>query len=141
MDGIKIKKLTELDDRTGTFINEEFSKYAQKHKVDLNYEDFCFVAQDDNDNILGVITGRAYYNEVHIGDLIIEENCRKQGLGSRLVHVVENEFSGKSYQKITLTTFGFQAPEFYKKLGYQLEFIRKDKDPNLCKFFFAKTIQ
>ena len=60
MDGIKIKKLTELDDRTGTFINEEFSKYAQKHKVDLNYEDFCFVAQDDNDIILGLLIDRDY---------------------------------------------------------------------------------
>ena len=41
---------------------------------------------------------------------------------------------------ITLTTFGFQAPEFYKKLGYKLEFVRKDKDPKLSKYFYLKKI-
>ena len=42
--------------------------------------------------------------------------------------------------KITLTTFGFQAPEFYKKLGFQVEFIREDKDPKLTKYFLAKAL-
>ena len=55
-----------------------------------------------------------------------------------LVAAVENAYKGKGYEKITLTTFGFQAPEFYKKLGYELEFVRKNKDPKLCKYFYLK---
>ena len=106
----------------------------------LNFEDFCFIAEDEHKNILGAITGRAYYNEVHIGDLIVVESTRRNGVGTKLVHAVENEFTGKGYEKITLTTFGFQAPEFYNKLGYQIEFIREDKDPKLCKYFLAKKI-
>ena len=47
---------------------------------------------------------------------------------------------GKGYEKITLTTFGFQAPEFYKKLGYKVEFIREDRNPKLRKYFLAKSI-
>ena len=47
---------------------------------------------------------------------------------------------GKGYEKIALTTFGFQAPEFYKKLGYELEFVREDKDPKLSKYFYIKRI-
>jgi len=108
--------------------------------VDLNFDDYCFVAEGEDGKILGVITGRAYYNEVHIGDLIIAEGSRRSGLGSKLVHAVEKAFSGKGYEKITLTTFGFQAPEFYKKLGFQVEFIREDKDPKLTKYFLAKAL-
>ena len=127
------------DARISDFINEEFSDYATDCEVALNYEEFCYAAEEDG-KILGVITGRAYYNEVHIGDLIIGKEHRRVGVGRKLVAAVEDAFSGKGYEKIALTTFGFQAPEFYKKLGYELEFIREDKEPKLCKYFYVKKI-
>ena len=134
-----IKRVEEIDDKIGDFINKEFSQYGMQNEVELNYEEFCFVAEDEG-RIAGVITGRAYYNEVHIGDLIVGKDLRKSGIGSKLVHAVEDAYKGKGYEKITLTTFGFQAPEFYKKLGYELEFVREDKDPKLSKYFLMKKL-
>lgn len=134
-----IKRVEEVDDKTGEFINEQFSQYGIQNEVELNYEEFCFVAEDEG-NIAGVITGRAYYNEVHIGDLIVGKDFRRSGIGSRLVRAVEDAYKDKGYEKITLTTFGFQAPEFYKKLGYAVEFVREDKDPKLSKYFLAKQL-
>lgn len=135
-----IKRVEESDDRIGEFINTEFVFYGEQNGVVLNYDEFCFAAENEDGKILGVITGRAYYNEVHIGDLIVDRDCRRSGLGSKLVGAVEENYKGKGYEKITLTTFGFQAPEFYKKLGFKVEFIREDKDPKLCKFFLAKEL-
>jgi ribosomal protein S18 acetylase RimI-like enzyme len=135
-----IKRVGEADDRIGDFIHEEFVQYGEQNDVVLNYDEFCFVAEDDDGKITGVITGRAYYNEVHIGDLIVGRECRGEGLGRMLVSAVEDAYKGKGYEKITLTTFGFQAPEFYKKLGYEVEFIREDNDPKLRKFFLAKSL-
>ena len=134
-----IKRFDEVADRLGEFINKEFSAYGEQNGVVLNYDEFCFAAEEDG-NILGVITGRAYYNEVHIGDLIVASSLRKGGIGSKLVRAVEDNYRGKGYDKITLTTFGFQAPEFYKKLGYEVEFVREDKDPKLSKYFLAKQL-
>lgn len=134
-----IKRFDEVDDRLGEFINKEFSAYGEQNGVVLNYDEFCFAAEEDG-KILGVITGRAYYNEVHIGDLIVASSVRKGGIGSKLVRAVEDNYRGKGYDKITLTTFGFQAPEFYKKLGYEIEFVREDKDPKLSKYFLAKQL-
>lgn len=136
---MEIKRFDEVDDRLGESINKEFSAYGEQNGVVLNYDEFCFAAEEDG-NILGVITGRAYYNEVHIGDLIVASSVRKGGIGSKLVRAVEDNYRGKGYDKITLTTFGFQAPEFYKKLGYEVEFVREDKDPKLSKYFLAKQL-
>lgn len=136
---MEIKRFDEVDDRLGEFINKEFSAYGEQNGVVLNYDEFCFAAEEDG-NILGVITGRAYYNEVHIGDLIVASSVRKGGIGSKLVRAVEDNYRGKGYDKITLTTFGFQAPEFYNKLGYEVEFVREDKDPKLSKYFLAKQL-
>ena len=135
---MEIKRVEE-NDRIGEFINVAFSEYAADCDVALNFEEFCFVAEDDG-KIAGVITGRAYYNEVHIGDLIVGKAYRRAGVGSKLVEAVENAYNDKGYEKIALTTFGFQAPEFYKKLGYELEFIRKDNDSKLSKYFYLKKI-
>ena len=136
---MEIKRFDEVDDRLGEFINKEFSAYGEQNGVVLNYDEFCFAAEEDG-NILGVITGRAYYNEVHIGDLIVASSVRKGGIGSKLVRAVEDNYRGKGYDKITLTTFGFQAPDFYKKLGYEIEFVREDKEPKLSKYFLAKQL-
>ena len=135
-----IKRVSEIDDQIGEFINKEFAEYGVQSGVELNFEEFYFVAEDEDGKVIGVITGRAYYNEVHIGDLIIDKNIRRNGLGRQLVEAVENAYKDKGYEKITLTTFGFQAPEFYKKLGYEVEFVREDKNPKLSKYFFAKSI-
>jgi ribosomal protein S18 acetylase RimI-like enzyme len=137
---IQVKRAEEIDDRIGEFINREFTVFGNESGVDLNYDEFCFVAEDDDGQLLGAITGRAYYNEVHIGDLIIGKEHRKSGIGRKLVEEVENTYKGKGYEKITLTTFGFQAPEFYKKLGYETEFVRVDKEPKLSKYFLAKPL-
>ena len=134
-----IRRVEEDDPKIGEFINKEFTDYATKNEVTLGYDEFCFVEEEDG-KILGAITGRAYYNEVHIGDLIVDKKCRKSGLGTKLVRAVEEYYSGKCYDIITLTTFGFQAPEFYKKLGYKVEFIRENKDPKLSKYFLSKAI-
>ena len=138
---MKIIKKSEPEEQVGNFINEAFIDYAKSSDVDLNYEEYWFVAEDDSENIIGSITGRAYYNEVHIGDLIIDKNYRRQDIGTKLVRTVEEEYRNKGFDKITLTTFGFQAPEFYKKLGYLLEFVREDKDPKLSKYFYCKSLR
>ena len=135
-----IRRIDEEDSRIGSFINDEFSRYSEQNGVVLNYSEFCFAAEDEEGKILGVITGRAYYNEVHIGDLIIDGKHRRSGLGSKLIAAVEEAYAGAGYEKITVTTFGFQAPEFYKKLGYRIEFVREDKDHRLSKYFLSKPL-
>ena len=136
-----IRRVDEEDGAIGDFIHEGFTKYGKQCGVTLNYDEFCFAAEDSEGKIIGVITGRAYYNEVHIGDLIVAESCRGSGLGSRLVRAAEDAYRGRGYDVVTLTTFGFQAPGFYKKLGYRLEFVRENPDPALCKYFLSKRLE
>ena len=50
---LEIKRVVE-NDRIGEFINVEFSQYATDCVVTLNFEEFCFVAED-NGKIAGVL--------------------------------------------------------------------------------------
>lgn len=136
----EIISMEDTNDAINSFIDVEFTEYGKEKGVDVHYEDFIFIAKADNGEIIGAVTGHAYYNEVYVGDLIIGKNYRRDGLGSKLIKTVEEAFRGKGYDIMTLTTFGFQAPEFYKKLGFEIEFVREQKDTKINKYFLSKKL-
>ena len=135
---LNIEYKENLDEKYYKIINDEFNKYATKNEVICNYKSFAFIAKDE-EKFVGIITGNSYYKEVHISDLIVVEEYRKQHIGTKLLETVENYFKNKRFENINLTTYGFQAPEFYKKCGFEIEFIRKNKNNSkLDKYFLVK---
>lgn len=137
---INIEFKENLEEQDYIMIDKEFNKYAEKHDVTCNYTPFNFMAKD-GDKVIGMITGHSYYEEIHIGDLIVLEEYRKNHIGSELVKKVEDHFKDKGFGNINLTTYGFQALEFYKKCGYEVEHIRENKNnPKLTKYFLVKYL-
>lgn len=135
---MEIKYREELNDELGQMIDIEFEKYANKHGVVCGYKPFTFVAEEDG-KVIGILTGRTYYKEVYIGDLIIKEEYRNRHIGSKLIETVENNFKGKGFENMNLTTYEFQAPEFYKKCGFAVEHVRECKEnPKLNKYHLVK---
>ena len=138
---INIEYTPELSEEFYELIDTEFNKFATKNNVTCNYTPFNFIAKEDN-KVIGIITGHSYYKEVHIGDLIVLEEYRNRHIGTKLVKAVEDYFKNKDFENINLSTYGFQAPEFYKKLGFEVEFIRENKsNPKLNKYFLVKYIK
>ena len=135
---LNIEYKENLDEEFYKIIGTEFNKFAIKNGVTCNYRPFNFIAKEDN-KVVGIITGHSYYKEVHIGDLIIFEEYRNKHIGTKLVETVENYYNNKGFENINLTTYNFQAPEFYKKCGFEVEFIRENKEnPKLTKYFLVK---
>ena len=135
---LNIEYKENLDEEFYKIIDTEFNKYANKNGVICDYQPFNFIAKED-DKVIGLITGHSYYKEVHIGDLIIFEKYRNKHIGTQLVNTVENYYKNKGFENINLTTYAFQAPEFYKKCGFEVEFIRENKEnPKLTKYFLVK---
>lgn len=135
---IDIEHIDRIEDEYYITINEEFNKYASKNEVECNYVPFTFIAKE-NGQKLGYITGHSYYKEVYIADLIVFEEHRNKHIGTKLMQSVEEYFKDKNFENMNLTTYSFQAPEFYKKCGFELEFIRKSKEnPKLNKYYLVK---
>lgn len=135
---LRIEYKEDMEEEVGKILDVEFNKFATKNEVTCDYMPFTFVAKEDNE-VVGIITGHAYYKEVHIRDLIVYEEYRGQNIGSKLVETVENYYKDKGFENINLTTYNFQAPEFYKKCGFKVEFVRENKEnPKLTKYFFVK---
>lgn len=135
---LNIEYKEKLDEKFYTIIDTEFNKFATKNGVTCDYMPFNFVAKEDN-KVVGIITGHSYYKEIHISDLIIFDKYRNKHIGTKLIEVVENYYKNKGFENINLTTYNFQAPEFYKKCGFKVEFVRENKEnPKLTKYYFIK---
>lgn len=119
-------------------IDIEFNKFAIENGVICNYKPFNFIAKKDN-KVVGIITGNSFYEEIRIVDLIVLKEYRNKHVGTKLVKAVENYYKNKGFKNINLATYDFQAPEFYKKCGFEIEFIRENREkPALNKYFFVK---
>lgn len=135
---LNIEYKENLNEEFYKIIDEEFNKFATKNEVICNYMPFSFIAKENN-KVAGIITGNSYYKEIHISDLIVLEEYRNKHIGSKLIETVEDFYKNKGFENINLTTYGFQAPEFYKKCGFEVEFIRKNKENSkLNKYYFVK---
>ena len=137
-EAIKIEVVDPFEESLGDWIDRSFNAFAEQNGVQCNYTPFAFVAKKDG-KVVGVIKGHSFYREVHIGKLIVAEDCRGQGIGTRLLAAVEAHCKGKNFDNINLTTYRFQAPAFYQKCGFTLEYIRENPACSaLDKFFFIK---
>lgn len=137
---VEIERVDSIDEKYSKIIDDEFNKYANKNNVVCDYVSFSFVAKE-NDNIVGIITGHSYYKEIHISDLIVLEQYRNKKIGSKLIEKVEEYYKNKGFENINLTTYDFQAPKFYQKCGFEIEFMRENKqNPKLTKYFLIKHI-
>ncbi len=137
---MKIEK-TELNDASKKLIEDELEKYEAKNAVACRFTPFSFLAKE-NDELMGAVTGFTCYSEVYIDELVVMEAHRGKGIGTRLIEAVEDCYRDGGYHNMNLCTNEFQAPVFYEKLGFELEFVRKnERDPKLNKYFYVKFFQ
>ena len=79
---------------------------------------FAWFLRDDNAAVIGGTFGWTWGAACYIRYLYIPENLRRQGLGSALMRSVEGEAKARACGQIVLETHDFQAPEFYRNLGF-----------------------
>ena len=116
-----------------------FAKDRKKHGIEKNGKpSWGIVLRNDSGEIIGGVSGDIGFDAVYIDVVWVEEAYRGKSYGKILMNEVWKKFKDKDYDNISLATARFQAPEFYKKCGYELEFIRKKRNSKLDEFFFIK---
>jgi len=95
----------------------------------------------ENDAIIAGLSGKSVFRWLYIDTLGVAEEWRGRGLGRRLMLEAEHIAGDQGFYGIWLNTFSFQAPEFYKKLGYEVFGTLNDFPPGEARYFLAKRLQ
>ena len=81
----------------------------------------AFFLRDGEGKIVGGVYGNyGSFGWAYVDTLWVSDEVRGLGFGSRLLDAIENEALKQNCTNVFLSTFSFQAPEFYKKLGYEV---------------------
>jgi GNAT superfamily N-acetyltransferase len=82
-------------------------------------EPLAIFLYDDGGKIVGGLSGRIWDGVLDISILWVHEEYRGEGYGRRLMAAAEAEGVKRGCELAELRTFEYQAPEFYKRLGYE----------------------
>jgi ribosomal protein S18 acetylase RimI-like enzyme len=102
--------------------------YTRKTIGHTNYKPLTFSLRC-NGAICGGIVGHVWGNTLFVAFLWVDESLRGRDHGATLIRTIENEARKHGATRVYLDTLTYQAPAFYKKLGFS-EFGRIDSFVN-----------
>lgn len=76
--------------------------------------------RDSAGTILGAVTAHTTWDWLSIELVWLDERLRGRGYGARLMRAVEEEARRRGCAHVRVTTYCFQAPGFYERLGYRV---------------------
>lgn len=100
----------------------------------------CCFARDAAGRIVGGVRARQWAAAVEVLQLWVDESFRHQGVATRLMQMLEEEVRAKGAAVIYLDTFSFQAPEFYRRCGFEERARIEGFPDSMAKFLMVKRL-
>lgn len=100
-----------------------------------------FAALNSEGKVVGGVTAKTNYGELYVSLLSVNQSMQGSGVGMALMEEVERYGRANYCYHISLTTFSYQAPVFYKKCGFtELGRIQDFPFKGEEKYFFVKYL-
>ena len=137
---ISIVQVEKPEESAWGIIGRGLQAYNIQQAGDNQFQRLCFVLQADNDEIKGGVIAEVYWEWLYIDLMWIEDELRGQGFGQQLLTSVEDQARELGAKNAYLDTFSFQAPDFYKKQGYQVMAELPDFPRGHQRYFLSKKL-
>lgn len=144
----KVEVLLEEDNKFSLFMknqikefNNERSFHHKESRKEGYVEPINLIVSDGNGQWIGGITAELYWNWVEIDVLWLSEQIRGMGIGTDLLQRVETIGIEKGAKNVLLTTFEFQARNFYELNGYRVVGEIKDYPPGSSFYTMVKSLE
>ncbi len=97
--------------------NDEQSNWHQAIRAEGGLPLDIYAVRDDQ--LIGGLISETFWGWLALDYLWVAPDHRRNGLGSLLVMEAETLALERQCQWVKVSTFSFQAPDFYHKLGYE----------------------
>ncbi|NVZ71805.1 GNAT family N-acetyltransferase [Pseudomonas costantinii] len=115
--------------------------YNLSHTGEMAFENVGILLRDPiTQEVVGGLYGQISYGWLFIELLSVPDSMRTQGAGTRLMRAAEEVARQRGCVGIWLDTFSFQAPGFYRKLGFSEVGHIADYPPGHQRYFFQKHL-
>ena len=90
--------------------------------------------------VVGGLYAETYLNWMYISLFWLADEFRGKGFGSKIMRMAEKEARKRGAKNAFVDSFSFQAPGFYKKLGYREFGKLKDFPAGHSRSFLTKAL-
>ena len=122
------------------YVRQSLCQFNTEIVGDDGHTPLCIVEYDGSGRIIGGLLGGTYWGWMYVDILWVQEDHRKQGLGSRLLREAEAEAKRRGCHHVHLDTMSWQAPAFYRKHGYEVIGILPDIPSGSQKYLLMKAL-
>jgi GNAT superfamily N-acetyltransferase len=102
------------------FLEDRLYEYGVEQTGSDDGKWLSIFVRDDAGEIVAGLHGWTWCGACKVERLWVRKDLRRQGYGQRLLAAAEQEARARGCGQLLLDTFSFQAPLFYKKLGYEV---------------------
>lgn len=78
------------------------------------------LARNEAGELVGGIVGTTYWGWLAIDLLWVDEKVRGEGIGHELLEMAEETAVSRNCTQVLVDTMSFQAPDFYRRNGYEI---------------------
>jgi ribosomal protein S18 acetylase RimI-like enzyme len=128
------------EDADFTVIGLGIRSYNEQQAGVDGHRRLCLFLHAPDDTVVGGLTGSTYFNWFSIDLLWVKEEHRGQGHGQRLLALAEQEARQRGAKGAYLDTFSFQAPDLYRRNGYEVFGILQDFPEGHQRYYFRKQL-
>jgi ribosomal protein S18 acetylase RimI-like enzyme len=128
------------DQRDLYFLEDQINTYNVAVTGIVDWHPLAIFVRDDDEQIVAGINGGMWGGYLEIKNLWVCEDLRGQGLGRRLLLAAEQAARARGCAQVLLDTHDFQAPEFYKKLGYTVFGIFEGIGGRYNRYYLSKKL-
>ena len=108
------------DEKEIKYIRDSLYRFNEERVGDDGHTPLNIVEYDEYGNIAGGLIGGTYWGWMYVDILWVREDRRGRGIGTALLREAECEARRRGCHHVHLDTMSWQAPEFYKKYGYEV---------------------
>lgn len=121
-------------------LNDGIMEQAKQKKGMKQLDFFAFFIRDEDGKIIGGCGGVNMYGSLFVDQLWVAESLRGKDYGTQLMQKAETLARESKCNFIAVNTFDWEALDFYKKIGFYVEFERKGFDKNSAFYFLRKDL-
>ncbi len=102
------------------FLDDRLYDYNIEQTGCQDGQRLAIFVRDEQRTIRAGLDGWTWGGSGEIRSLWVDMSLRGQGVGAKLMRAAEREARARGCSQLMLGSFSFQAPEFYRALGYQV---------------------
>lgn len=131
---------THPDPREVDLLRERIDTFNVAETEIYDFKDLAIFLRDSSAQMIAGLYAYTWGGCLDIKLVWVREDRRRSGLGSHLMRAAEQEALGRGCHVAMLSTHSFQAPDFYKKLGYEEIGVLDGYPIQHKKYFLKKTL-